>query len=173
MDGAELSSHPVRAVRGRRNLSPHRGDCCASDRHDANSEERYLTTRTCSPTTQRSEIIRNVLNSQAEFSERGKSKRAPRVEIMIKRFGAAALKGDPGGQSIIQTTSGILKRSRSLIGWRTLLMKSTHVCLKHMPDSGRAMVCPEQRRKARCFAGLHSTGRRRPSANLSLSSSAK
>ena len=42
------------------------------------------------------EIIRNVLNSQAEFSERGKSKRAPRVEIMIKRFGAAALKGDPG-----------------------------------------------------------------------------
>src|SRR5258708_31599127 len=53
------------------------------------------------------------------------------------------------------------------------VMKSTHVCLKHMPDSGRAMVCPEQRRKARCFAGLHSTGRRRPPANLSLSSSAK
>src|SRR6266480_3463817 len=52
VDGAELSSHPVRAVRGRRNLSLHRGDCCASDRHDANSEERYLTTRTCSPTTQ-------------------------------------------------------------------------------------------------------------------------
>ena len=52
VDGAELSSHPVRAVRGRRNLSLHRRDCCASDRHDANSEERYLTTRTCSLTTQ-------------------------------------------------------------------------------------------------------------------------
>src|SRR5205823_9704047 len=33
-------------------------------------------------------------------------------------------------------------------------------------DSRYALVCwtlpPEQRRKARCFAGLHSTGRRRP-----------
>jgi hypothetical protein len=76
-------------------------------------------------------------------------------------------------QSIIQTTSGILKRSCSLSGWRTLLMKSTHVCLRHMSDSGSAMACLEQRRKPRCFAGLHSTGRRRPPANLSLSSTAK
>jgi Family of unknown function (DUF5681) len=47
------------------------------------------------------EIIRNVLNFPAEFSERGKSKRAPRVEIMIKRFGAPALKGDPGAAALL------------------------------------------------------------------------
>jgi hypothetical protein len=47
------------------------------------------------------EIIRNVLNSPIEFCERGKSKRAPRIEIMIKRFGAAALKGDPGAAEML------------------------------------------------------------------------
>jgi hypothetical protein len=47
------------------------------------------------------DIIRNVLNCPAEFSERGKSKRAPRIEIMIKRFGAAALKGDPAAAALL------------------------------------------------------------------------
>ena len=36
-----------------------------------------------------------------EFCERGKSKRAPRIEIMIKRVGAAALKGDPSAAAML------------------------------------------------------------------------
>ena len=47
------------------------------------------------------EIIRNLLNFPVEFRERGKSKRAPRIEITIKRFGAAALKGDPGAAAML------------------------------------------------------------------------
>jgi Family of unknown function (DUF5681) len=40
------------------------------------------------------EIVYEVMNGLAEFREGGKSKRAPRIEIMIKRYGAAALRGD-------------------------------------------------------------------------------
>jgi Family of unknown function (DUF5681) len=40
------------------------------------------------------EILKNVLNFPAEFRDRGKSKRAPRIELIVKRYGTAALKGD-------------------------------------------------------------------------------
>jgi hypothetical protein len=40
------------------------------------------------------EIVNEIMTGPAEFREGGKSKRAPRIEIMIKRYGAAALKGD-------------------------------------------------------------------------------
>jgi len=40
------------------------------------------------------EILKRVLNFPAEFRHRGKSKRAPRIELMIRSLGAAALKGD-------------------------------------------------------------------------------
>ena len=40
------------------------------------------------------EIIKRVLNSPAEFRHRGKSKRAPRIELMIRSLGLKALKGD-------------------------------------------------------------------------------
>jgi hypothetical protein len=42
------------------------------------------------------EILKRVLNFPAEFRHCGKSKRAPRIELTIKRFGASALKGDVG-----------------------------------------------------------------------------
>jgi hypothetical protein len=40
------------------------------------------------------EIFNDVMNQNAEYRERGKAKRAPRIELLIKRYGAAALKGD-------------------------------------------------------------------------------
>jgi hypothetical protein len=40
------------------------------------------------------EIVKRVLNFPAEFRHRGKSKRAPRIELMIRSLGSAALKGD-------------------------------------------------------------------------------
>ena len=40
------------------------------------------------------EIVNEVLNSPIEFREGGKSKRAPRIEVLIKSLGAKALKGD-------------------------------------------------------------------------------
>jgi hypothetical protein len=47
------------------------------------------------------EIMKNVLNFPAEFRDRGKSKRAPRIELMVKRYGRAALKGDVGAADIL------------------------------------------------------------------------
>jgi len=47
------------------------------------------------------EILKNVMNFPAEFRHRGKSKRAPRIELTIKRFGAAALKGDVGAAAML------------------------------------------------------------------------
>jgi len=49
------------------------------------------------------EILKNVMNYPAEFRQRGKSKRAPRIELTIKRFGAAALKGDVSAAAMLLT----------------------------------------------------------------------
>ena len=47
------------------------------------------------------EILKRVLNFPAEFRHRGKSKRAPRIELMIRRLGSAALKGDVGAAAML------------------------------------------------------------------------
>jgi len=47
------------------------------------------------------EILKRVLNFPAEFRHGGKSKRAPRIELMIRRLGAAALKGDVGAAAML------------------------------------------------------------------------
>jgi len=40
------------------------------------------------------EIFNDVMNHPAEYRQGGKKKRAPRIELLIKRYGTAALKGD-------------------------------------------------------------------------------
>ena len=40
------------------------------------------------------ETLKRVLNFPAEFRHGGKSKRAPRIELMIRSLGLKALKGD-------------------------------------------------------------------------------
>ena len=40
------------------------------------------------------EIVHEVMNSSVEYREGGKSKRATRIELVIKCYGAAALRGD-------------------------------------------------------------------------------
>jgi hypothetical protein len=40
------------------------------------------------------QIFNDVMNGLATYREGGKSKRAPRIELLIKTYGAAALKGD-------------------------------------------------------------------------------
>jgi len=47
------------------------------------------------------EILKRVLNFPAEFRHRGKSKRAPRIELMIRRLGSAAVKGDVGAAAML------------------------------------------------------------------------
>jgi hypothetical protein len=40
------------------------------------------------------EIVNEVMNGPVEFREGSTSKRASRIELLIKRYGAAALRGD-------------------------------------------------------------------------------
>jgi hypothetical protein len=47
------------------------------------------------------EIFKGVMNFPAEFQERGKPKRAPRIELAIKQLGRAALKGDIGAAELL------------------------------------------------------------------------
>jgi Family of unknown function (DUF5681) len=42
------------------------------------------------------EIVHEIMTHPVTFVEGGKSKRAPRITLMIKSLGAAALKGDVG-----------------------------------------------------------------------------
>jgi hypothetical protein len=49
------------------------------------------------------EIIKRVLNFPAEFRHGGKSKRAPRIELMIRSVGLKALKGDIGAAAMLLT----------------------------------------------------------------------
>jgi hypothetical protein len=47
------------------------------------------------------EILKRVLNFPVEFRHRGKAKRAPRIEVMIRSLGSAALKGDAGAAAML------------------------------------------------------------------------
>jgi Family of unknown function (DUF5681) len=42
------------------------------------------------------EIVHEIMTQSVTFVEGGKSKRAPRIKLMIKSLGAAALKGEVG-----------------------------------------------------------------------------
>jgi Family of unknown function (DUF5681) len=41
-----------------------------------------------------SDIVYDIMQGRVDFREGGKSKRAPRIEVMIKSYGEAALRGD-------------------------------------------------------------------------------
>ena|SRR3984893_7173348 len=42
------------------------------------------------------EILNKVLNAKTEFRERGKLKKASRIELSVRKLAASALKGDAG-----------------------------------------------------------------------------
>src|SRR3954454_12384521 len=52
------------------------------------------------------QIVRRVLNFPAEFRHRGKSKRAPRSELMIRSIGLKALKGDISAAAMLLKIRG-------------------------------------------------------------------
>ena len=67
------------------------------------------------------EIVNEVLNSPVEFREGGKSKRARRIEVLIKSLGAAALKGDvSAAEALLKLRAnfeGIPPSNQSLYGF--------------------------------------------------------
>jgi hypothetical protein len=47
------------------------------------------------------DILKNVMSSVTEFRENGKSKQAPRIELMIRSIGEKARKGDVGAAEML------------------------------------------------------------------------
>jgi Family of unknown function (DUF5681) len=47
------------------------------------------------------EIMNDVMNLPVEYREGGKLRQAPRIELLIKLLGAAALKGDVGAAAAL------------------------------------------------------------------------
>jgi hypothetical protein len=47
------------------------------------------------------EILKQVMNFPAKFRHRGMSKQAPRMELVIRNCGTAALKGDVGAAAML------------------------------------------------------------------------
>src|SRR4051794_10236699 len=58
-----------------------------------------------------SEAIRKVLNLLVTFRDRGKTKRSPRIELIVKSNGAAALKGDVGAAAVLLTLRAHFEKS--------------------------------------------------------------
>ena len=52
------------------------------------------------------EILDNFLNTNAEFRENGKVKKASRIELSIRRLAASAIKGDVGSAALLLKMRG-------------------------------------------------------------------
>jgi hypothetical protein len=60
------------------------------------------------------EILHKVLNTRVEFRERGKAKKASRIELYVRRLAAAAAKGDPGSAAML-----LKVRAHAIKHWET------------------------------------------------------
>jgi len=60
------------------------------------------------------EIVNEVMTALVEYREGGKLKRAPRIELMIKCYGAKALKGD------VAAAEALLKIRENFEGHRAI-----------------------------------------------------
>jgi hypothetical protein len=64
------------------------------------------------------DILKNLMNFPVEFRQGGKAKRAPRIELVIERFGTLALQGDISAAAMLlkmrrDAGMGIVVRARA------------------------------------------------------------
>jgi Family of unknown function (DUF5681) len=59
-------------------------------------------------------IVNEIMSQSVSFREGGKSKRAPRIELLIKYYGAAALKGDVGAAEALLKIRKDFERHRAI-----------------------------------------------------------
>jgi hypothetical protein len=71
------------------------------------------------------EIAHEIMTQQVTFVEGGKSKRAPRITLMIKSLGAAALKGDVGAAEALLKIRKDFANNRAIEPVVQLLPKSS------------------------------------------------
>jgi hypothetical protein len=81
------------------------------------------------------EILNKVLNAKTEFRERGKLKKASRIELSVRRLAASALKGDVGSAAAYYRHQGRLggHDDRSETGGWVITGASSH----HWSGRGR------------------------------------
>jgi hypothetical protein len=69
------------------------------------------------------DAFEKVLNSLAEFRHRGKSKRATRIELAIRRFGAAALEGNVGAADVLLKMREHFKKHGNILPRKMVLVR--------------------------------------------------
>jgi hypothetical protein len=60
------------------------------------------------------DIVREIMNSRIEFHEDGKLKRAPRLEVIVKSYFAAALRGDLSAAEMLLNLRAKLEKNRAI-----------------------------------------------------------
>jgi Family of unknown function (DUF5681) len=70
------------------------------------------------------EIVHDVMNDLVEFREGGKSKRMRRIELLIKSYGAAALRGDVSAAEALLKIRDQFAKNRAIEPMVTLWPKS-------------------------------------------------
>jgi hypothetical protein len=70
------------------------------------------------------EIVHDIMTQSVTFVEGGKSKRAPRIKLMIKSLGAAALKGEVGAAEALLKIRKDFAENRAIEPFVSVLPKS-------------------------------------------------
>jgi hypothetical protein len=71
------------------------------------------------------EIVHDIMTQSVTFVEGGKSKRAPRIKLMIKSLGAAALKGEVGAAEVLLKIRKDFAENRAIEPFVSVLPKSS------------------------------------------------
>ena len=70
------------------------------------------------------EIVHEIMTQSVTFVEGGKSKRVPRIKLMIKSLGAAALKGEVGAAEALLKIRKDFAENRAIEPFVSVLPKS-------------------------------------------------
>ena len=83
------------------------------------------------------EILKNFMNFPAKYRHRGKSKRAPRIELAVKRFGAAARKGSVGAAAMLLTMRAHFEKHGDINPTKILIIRTIVYPPKQEPHRAR------------------------------------
>jgi len=61
-----------------------------------------------------SDIVHDIMHGRIDFREGGKPKRASRIEVIIKSYGAAALRGDVGAAEALLKIRAEFSQNRAI-----------------------------------------------------------
>ena len=89
------------------------------------------------------DILKDVMNFPVKFRQFGKAKRAPRIELVIKRFGTAALQGDVSAAAMLLTMHAHFKKNGDINPIRIEIIRTiVHGGYRQRPTRYKRVVDP-------------------------------